>query len=100
MRTYVAFYQNTETQYKLKRFKNLDETRPSVPRVVCIKKNTDGKAVQRADCRPPHPSVMPTAAERVSQVSVHDMASNEDAMLGQLEMSKIANFLHKRKMKR
>ena len=43
---------------------------------------------------------MPTAAERASQVSVHDMASNEDAMLGQLEMSKIANFLHKRKMER
>lgn len=40
---------------------------------------------------------MPTAAERASQVSAHDMASNEDAMLGQSANRIIAKAIRERK---
>lgn len=40
---------------------------------------------------------MPTAAERASKVSVHDMASNEDAMLGQSVSVNVAKAVKERK---
>ena len=40
---------------------------------------------------------MPTAAERASKVSVHDMASNEDAMLGQSASINIAKAVKEHK---
>lgn len=39
----------------------------------------------------------PTATERASRVSVHDMASNEDAMLGQSVASNVAKAVKERK---